>query len=259
LVAPLAQRLARADDQLKPLASGLDLYQEASKTVPAALGATQPQAYLLLLPNPTELRPAGGYSGAVGTLTFNHGDPVFKIGDQYSLNGHYKEHFDVPPTIGRYLHYANNSFEIGDSLWDPDFPSSARLGMRMYQSATGIATVGEVAIDPYALADLLAITGPIEVKPYGSFDSSNILNKLNVLINVDNASKDSIGLIGEAVFGRVIAQPPAKWADLAKALQKDVLSRHIQVFASESGLEGLVERGQAAGQLQGRARLHGDP
>lgn len=190
--------------------------------------------------------------GAVGQLTFTEGNPSVRVVDQYSLNGHYRDVFPIPSTIGRYLHFDRNSFEIGDSGWDPNFPASAQLAQKMYASAKDTQTAGAVSIDPYAIQALLAVTGPVDIPPYGSFDSTDFLSKLNVIVNVDTSAtggKAALGPVSQAVFAQLLAAPPSKWADLARALQDSVRRRHIQVYADRPQLEELARTAGISGAL----------
>src|SRR5207253_10944470 len=141
--------------------------------------ASGQRSYLLLFPNPDELRPIGGFVGAVGTITFSAGTPAaVEVRGEEALDGRYGQRFAIPPALGRRLSFPNDSLDIGDAGWDPDYPTSAQLSEQMYRSATGRAVDGTIAVDPYAIATLLRVTGPIEVTPYGTFTADNFFSRL---------------------------------------------------------------------------------
>ena len=128
LAAPLAARLETAIRELGPVSAQAAAWSTAAHFMPAALGDLRPMTYLVLLQNPSELRPSGGLIGSVGTLTVAHGTPTqLDIRDYDTLNRLFKERFPVPDPLGRYLDFYANSLELGDAGWDPDFPASASI------------------------------------------------------------------------------------------------------------------------------------
>src|SRR5207248_1339780 len=185
LLPPLAGAVAGISRQLDPAAAAAHQAALAAALAPAALGATAPKTYLVLLPNPSELRPTGGFSGQVGSVTISNGkitDLVLQKDAVYVAQ--LKQSFPPPGQEGTYLSFPNNQVGIGDAGWDPDFPTSAKTEEAMFLSATGTQVEGTVSIDPYLLSSLLAVTGPVDVPGYGTFNSANLFSQLNILVNV---------------------------------------------------------------------------
>src|SRR5438309_1455622 len=84
---------ARRREALRRLArprAYVDAASAAAAYLPAILGASGQRSYLLLFPNPDELRPIGGFVGAVGTITFSAGTPAaVEIRGEEALDGRY--------------------------------------------------------------------------------------------------------------------------------------------------------------------------
>ena len=244
IAAPLASRLEAAIRELGPVSAQAAAWSLAAHFLPAALGDSRPMTYLVLLQNPSELRPSGGLIGSVGTLTVSHGSPTqLDIRDYDTLNRLFKERFPVPDPLGRYLAFYNNSLELGDAGWDPDFPSTARLAEAMYASAVPTDLQGTIAIDPYAVSALLQVSGPVEVPGYGSFSAGDFFERLNTIVNarVDTAvGKRILPMVAQKVLESVLAQPVSSWPALLSLVQAQSAGRHIQIYLHDTGAENAL-------------------
>jgi hypothetical protein len=227
-----------------------------AKLLPGLLGAAGPKTYLVILANPSELRPAGGFAGEIGTATFDHGKLTkLNLRDMYELSPLFRDKFPPQGQLGTYLSFNNNQTDIGDAGWDPDFPSSARLQEKMFTSATGQQLDGAISLDPYLIASLLKVTGPIDVPGLGTtFDSENLFLRLNVLANIDYASptggKKVLPGIATVIISKILAQPPSRWGLFAAALQDAVNGGHLQVSVHDTALEAQLHALHADGALQ---------
>jgi uncharacterized protein DUF4012 len=240
LLSPLERQVRAAVRQLEPADRQVAAAAEAARYLPSAMGDQSPKSYLLLFPNPSELRPAGGFVGSVCIVTVNHGSPsrLEVHGEEY-YNGHYKSRFAIPAGLGSQLKYANNSLEIGDAGWDPHFPSSAALSEQMLESASGQKVDGTVAVDPYAVAALLNVTGPVEAAPYGSFTSDNFFSRVNQIVNVDSGptgGKKALPIISQAIVQHLFSAPADRWPQLLAISQREARSRHIQFFFHDQAI-----------------------
>ena len=235
LMASAAVTLAAAVDQA-------DGFTRAARLVPPALGDPTPRTYLLVLPNPTELRPDGGYAGIVGTITFDHGAPTaINLIDEITLLDRYKVVEPVPPAMAQHMVISNNTLSIADAGWDPDLPTSAPVMEKLWVSATGQPVDGTMLVDPYAIQALLKITGPVTVPGYGAFTGDDFLARINVLINSAKASKTTaVPAISAQVLKALLSQPGATYPKLASAIVEQGRERHIQVFAHERGVEAAL-------------------
>ena len=231
VVGPLGQKLRLAVTLLDQMAGEARIGLVASKFAPNAIGGTRPQTYLVLLPNPSELRPAGGFSGVIGTVVMSGGAPTtVEVKNQETFNPNIKKPVAVPATLGRYLKMYKNQLEIGDVGWDPDFPTTARTAEQMFQSATGRTVDGTLSIDPYAIAAMLSVTGPVDVAPYGVFQSDNFFSKLNVIVNAStgpNTGKGVLAPVSEAVLKKILNSPAADWPRLFEVFRQQADERHL--------------------------------
>lgn len=254
LIGPLRIQLESARTQLRPVADALHSGSIAARLVPAALGANGVKTYLILLPNPSELRPTGGFTGEVGRISIDHGRVTeLVIQREEDITAQYHQRFPPQGQAGTYLSFANNQWDIGDAGWDPDFPTSVKLQETMYSSATGRQLDGTISADPYLVSALLTVTGPIDLPGYGTFDSNNLYVRTNVIANVETgplSGKGVLPLLAKTIIAKVLAQPADRWPQLGSILQDGAVHRHLQVVVHEPQLEAELHRQRFDGALQ---------
>lgn len=241
VVPPLAGQARSLIATFQPVRDQARLGALAATYAPDALGATQPRSYLVLLPNSSELRPAGGFSGSIATVVMDKGSPTnLEVKNQETFNPKITKHVDPPYPLGRYLKFFKNSLEIGDAGWDPDFPSTAKTSEALFTSAGGRAVDGTLSVDPYAISAMLEVTGPVDVPDYGRFTSADFLPRLNFIVNASTApgsGKQALSPIGQAVVRHILTAPAAQFPGLIKAFQEQSEARHIQVSLHNPSLD----------------------
>jgi Protein of unknown function (DUF4012) len=253
LLPQLGSRVGAALALLRPAARDARNADEIARLVPAALGSAGAKTYLVVLPNPSELRPTGGFSGDVGSITISQGvitDFSLHTDAYYILK--FKDKFPPQGQEGAYLSFLDGQVGIGDAGWDPDFPSSAKRQEAMFKSATGVQVAGTISIDPYLLSALLKVTGPVNVPPYGQFNSDNVFPQLNYLVNVPhvpNGGQQAVPPIARAILAKLLAAPPSQWPALATAVQASVEQGHLQVAADDPALTSALHAAHADGSL----------
>jgi hypothetical protein len=254
LLGPLRTQITRAQAIAGPAGDTAHGGSEAAKLLPGLLGAAGPKTYLVLLANPSELRPSGGFAGEIGTATFDHGALTnLVLRDVSEFSPMYRDRFPPHGQLGTYLSFLKNQVDIGDAGWDPDFPTSARLQERMFTSATGEKLDGTLSVDPYLIASLLKVTGPVLVPGHGTFDSDNFFLRINVLANLDaspTGGKKALPAIAKVIIAKILAQPPSQWVQLANHLQDGLSQRHLQISVHDSAQDAQLRALRADGSLQ---------
>jgi hypothetical protein len=260
LVPPLASQVRSALNRLRAAHDAVALLSGVAAYLPAAAGKSGSRSYLLLFVNPSELRPAGGFVGVFGTMTVGDGTPsAFAVGSTTDLESLSKTRYPIPRALGTRLTLVNSSLDLADAGWDPDYPTSARLSEQIYQSATGRAVDGTIALDPYAIAALLKVTGPVEVAPYGRFDDQNFFSKLDTIVNVrrDPASgKKALGPISQAILQRLVEAPADKWMAALSTSKEQAAARHIQLFMHDPTLASAAHGAGFDGSIAATADGH---
>lgn len=155
----ISQPATLLNQYLSQMISGIQLAQ----SLPPLLGQESPQTYLILMQNSDELRPTGGYITAAGHITFDRGEIVeFVMQDSYAVD-QLSEAYPYPPEP-LYQYMAADYWVLRDASWSPDFPTTARTAIELYQLGQGISAKGVIALDQQALPYVLRAFGPVEVE-----------------------------------------------------------------------------------------------
>ncbi len=162
LIPPAAEEVDRADVTIEEFASRIDLASVLAEELPALLGRDEPQAYLILVTNPAEARRGGGIVGAFVDLTIDGGSlSVARVGRETELNWASSppplDGDDYPSSFlsGEPHRFVQNWTETTD-------PSvTARAAMELYPAMGGRSVDGVITVDPWALAAVLELAGPI--------------------------------------------------------------------------------------------------
>jgi hypothetical protein len=166
VVAPLRTRLDDVAVEVGDLASETELAQLALADVPPLLGADGPRRYLVMVGNPAEGRDFGGFMGGWALLWVNDGAiGLEESGTPRELYGSEPTRqppspsSDFPPSFidmapGRYTQNWTSS---------PDLDVVAAAATNLMEANGRGHIDGVIYADPAALAEFVALTGPIAV------------------------------------------------------------------------------------------------
>jgi len=149
--------------------------------VPVFLGFSEPQTYLVLFLNNTELRPGGGFIGTYATIRVDKGSiQILALDGTENLdrNAPATWHQEPPLPIQTYLGLDRWFFR--DSNWSPDFRESAERALAFYTAEGGIGAEdidGVIGITATVLEALLRVVGPVTVEGI-TFTDENIIETL---------------------------------------------------------------------------------
>jgi hypothetical protein len=149
-------RLGAARESARKSAAAMDM-------LPSVLGTRREGRYLLAFQALGEARGTGGLIGFYGVLHASRGRlELGRIGPISELASEPIKNVEGPRWFER--RYASLS---GLRLWQsanlsPDFPAVAQVLLNMYEAVAGQPLDGVIAMDPVALQELLAATGPIQ-------------------------------------------------------------------------------------------------
>jgi hypothetical protein len=248
LIGPVAPARRTAEEELRRLNESIHAASSLLQGLPEFLGAEGPRRYFFGAQNPAELRGTGGLIGAYSILRMDDGR--FHFGPFVPIHSLPAPRLDqVPPPNVDYA--ANYDRFRGDGrFWTainvmPDFPSVAQAILNSYGVATGERLDGVILADPFALAALLAASGPVELPGYDVLiDADSVVpfttNGGYSLLTDSTARKRLLGDVARAAFARFIAQPSADLEDLKQLLQA-AAERHLLAYSENRRMqEGLL-------------------
>ncbi len=265
LASPIRSALVPFADRLPVLAQSLDDVAPLLEIGVPLAGPDGPSRLFLLLQNADELRPAGGFIGTIGTVTFDGGDLAeFNFDDVYNVDrrveGIWKE---IPPApIRDRLGVA--AWYLRDSNWSPDFPTSADRALDFYLResslggqpvATPPATV--MALEPGFFSAILSLTGPVTVG--GTvFTADNFFERLEFAVESDfknqgipvERRKEIVAQVGATVLDRLKQLPAYRWPELIHLVRTALDQKQVLIFSHDRDLEATLD----ARGWSGRAR-----
>lgn len=158
------------------------------------LGSPKVHHIMVMLQNPSEIRPAGGFLGSYIDLSIKDGKIMeLDVHDVNDADRTFNQKF-VPPEPVQLI---AKKFTIADSNWFFDFPTSARTVLQfidstdLYKDREG-GFDGVVALSPTVVSDLLALTGPLALGDGGKvIDKNNFILEIQKDIQTNRASGES--------------------------------------------------------------------
>ena len=252
---PLWWPLSRSQDQL--ITSGRSVLTGARQglvvggALHEALGSGHHQ-YLILLGNPAEERPGGGFIGLIGLLQSQDGrlgTTTFR--DSYFRPSQVKDRI-APRPLDAHL-FVGRPWELPDSNWSADFPTSAADVASFYRGETGQDVDGVISLSTTTIGELLRLIGPVPVPGSAQIVTpDNILRELSSIANQirpGDLGKSYLVSFGHELMQRVQQVKGAQLPALAKVLGRATGTRDLVLWMRSPSLQSLLTAHDASGQL----------
>src|SRR5579875_3892061 len=238
------------------------------------LGVDEPRTFLVQTMDRAELRPTGGFTGQYGELTISGGRVApFTLKDISLI-----EYADNSPTLGNlapsqyrsWWPFAN--WGLRDSNLSADFPTSARIAIRLYKYEVGQQVDGVISFTPFLLEHVLNIIGPIPVPAYHVvITAQNLEQELHYYqqnnqgiyqqiitqpgVTSTSARKRFTALLAQLIIQKVRQAPPSQLLAIGHELLHDLKTRDLEVYFTNPQVEGLLEQYGDAAQMD-RSTTH---
>jgi Protein of unknown function (DUF4012) len=251
LLQPVADPLASFATQVDQALPEAVLARDALNDAPALLGAHHDRHYLILFTNPAESRFLGGFTGSYGVLVAHAGKVSFTVGNRIS---------QLFPDRSKVLHLPSdpvyraryNQYDPADNLQNltvsPDMPTDAEVTRSLFHQYYGSNLDGVFVVDPYALAALLKLTGPVSVKglaePLTAANAARYLIHDQYLIygSSHDDRKDVLSEAGKATFKALTSRHLPGPRDVGNALGPVVAQKRLLFYPFASELRPLFAR-----------------
>lgn len=219
LVDELDDRIAELYDDLVAQQDDVANARVAVERAPAMLGADDPRVYFLAFTTPSESRGLGGFMGNWAEITVDEGRlEVTEFGRTRDLAGGDPVKTLEPPDAaflelyGAALWGDVSTLRAGPAVWSnitvsPHFPSVGGLIAQLYPQSVGRDLDGVVAMDVFAVAKLMEITGSVELPNGVVLDADNATDYLlrEQYITDDNAERiDNLEYVAQAATERLL-------------------------------------------------------
>jgi len=163
----LGSRLTSVDDELAATALDIDLANHGTAVLPDMFGANGLRRYMLLFVQPAESREFGGFVGAYGLLEADQGR--FVLTESGSVN---TDLGSGPATFTDPGAFPESYVFSGPSLRPQNLTATANLStiaaairelIPQWREDPDFDIDGVITIDPYALAGMIELTGPLQI------------------------------------------------------------------------------------------------
>jgi hypothetical protein len=258
LLEPVQSRLAQLDSQVTGAQASASLAAQLVKVAPSLLGGDGVHHYFVAFMQPAESRGLDGLVASYGELTADQGHlTLTRSGDISELNsllvaaggGHLTGPADY---LARYGAFGPQD-RFQDLSYAPDLPTVADVIQQLYHQAGGGPIDGVLALDPYGLANLIALTGPIEVPGLGELTSANAASELiagqyatfapNQQTQVHDYLQDALRIEFHQLTSGSLPGPRA----LSEALDPAVRQGRIQFWSFDKSDQPVLRRLGLAG------------
>lgn len=174
-VALLRDARTQLQDQTAEITGLLENTALAARLAPSMMGADGPRTYFMGFQTNAEARGTGGLLGGFGVLRFDNGAAtVDTLGANTELDMRFTP-VDLGAEFNETYGYANPFGDFRNSNMSSHFPYAAQIWKSMWAQQTGMTVDGVIALDPFALSDILGAVGPITMSDGERVTKDNVV------------------------------------------------------------------------------------
>jgi len=259
LLPPVNARVADFTAQMDAVGPEIETASMALDRLPDMLGATTPRSYLVEFTSESESRFLGGFVGSYSVLTADHGrlslaqsESVGTLNRKLGPDSNYEAPIEFRNLYDRFhpQAFAQN--------WtvSPDLPSDVSMVAQLFAQATGVRIDGVIVVDPFGLASLLKLTGPIRVDGISvTLTSQNAAEYLLHGQYLEFAGqrderRDHLADVGKRAFDQLLRSSKTTYREVGRALGPAVTDGNIRFSALDPGAQSLLDRLGMTGRFQ---------
>ncbi|MDO8516196.1 MAG: DUF4012 domain-containing protein [bacterium] len=216
----------------------------------------KPHHIAVFFANTSEMRPAGGFLGSYADLEIADASvAAFTVHDINDVDRLFKPNF-VPPVP---LQGLEKAWRIADANWFFDVPTSARkvldfMDMSDLSKASSTHFEGAIFISPRVVGDLLALTGPIELKNASvTITTDNFLKIIQGKVQVGQESRDPypkkiLSELAPLILEKITRLAEGEQGALLENAIQWINARDLLVYAGSSELQGMLDNYNVSGR-----------
>lgn len=251
-----SSRLGPYRDQLKALGpqlgyavDALEALQGLGPDLDWLLGLDGQRRFLLVLQNPFELRPTGGFMGLICVLRVEQAQPGIEdcqTSEAYATPA--PQGVEMPSPYGRYLRFGN--YYLRDANWSPDFPTTAKRIQEFWAWNGQSPLDGVIATDLYALAPLVSASGSIELDDGTKVGQKGVLDTLLTRYYDGRVRRDKAGIseMLPSMLDQMLRADAGSSGRLLQSLGTIITQRHLLVAINKPAVMAvLAEHGWDGG------------
>jgi hypothetical protein len=260
LVAELATALDDLRGEVAAAAHSTATTAQITRRLPALLGADGPRHFFVGVLGNSEARATGGIIGSSGVLTTDGGHldlgPMQRTAELNTAAD--RSLTDVDEYVARYGRYEPQRTWQNVTM-SPDGPSVARVVEQLYPQSTGQAVDGVVLVDPFGLAALVRLVGPVHVDGWPTDITAASLP--DILLHDQYVAfprperVDFLGEVANVVFDRLTTGVLPSPARMAAVLGPVLQDGHLVLHSPDDAEQALFADLRVDGAMP---PVHGD-
>lgn len=212
------------------------------------------ETVLLLLQNQNEPRSTGGFVGSLAFLHFEGNRLRWDFSDIYALDRLIPLESQKPAP--QFFHNLSTTISLRDANFWPDFPTTAKAYRTFLKAADQPAPDTIMAINLHFVENLLKITGPLELQPWGlTADENNIDLVLQFLVESKASgrfeAKKPVEVFAKTLLGKLSQAESAmlqRWAEVD--WRSFIERKNLLAHANNRSLQRLFTKWKLDGSLQ---------
>ncbi|HEX9885632.1 MAG TPA: DUF4012 domain-containing protein, partial [Longimicrobiales bacterium] len=251
LFGPVREAVDTAREELASRARLARTAATLSELLPPFLGDPTPRRYLVVMQNLSDPRGSGGFPGNYAVLTATDGRigleglaPTTTLGTVPPI--------DAPKEVAtRYARFGALT-HFTAATYPPDFPTSARLLIAMWEAAGRPPVDGVISVDPVWMSYVLSAVGPVDTPfwpgPITAQSVTDVLLRRTFETPSQTESNLIQGALGMALWQAILERPLPAQA-FGEAMARAARERHLQVFSADPAEERALDALGASGRF----------
>lgn len=239
-----------------PLQVDLTRFEEFLGSFLSWFQSETPHYIVILLQNPSEMRPAGGFLGSYAEAVVRRGNiETVDIHDINEVDRGLTRNI-VPPEP---LQAIVTRWKTADANWFFDFSDSAKKVIEFIEGSSlykdrGIMFDGAVALSPKVVGDLLKLTGPINLKEYHlTVDASNFLVEIQKQVQQGQEKKSTypkqvLEKLAPALLSKLAALPDSEKQQIFPLIQNWLEKKDAMAYFKDARFEKFFDEYGWAGK-----------
>ncbi|MEU9009422.1 DUF4012 domain-containing protein [Streptomyces sp. NPDC048479] len=244
--------------QLDRMAPAVENAATGARLLPQMLGADGPRRYLVMFQNPAEARGTGGMPGAFAMLTADRGAlKLTHFGSDAEMVGAHPE-VDLGAEFATMYGRGDAVNTWANSNMSPHFPYAARIWSATWLYQSGERVDGVLALDPGALARLLAASGQARTTDGTVVSADNVVDiseRTNYMTYPDPLKRKAFLLdVARAAAGRLMtaAEDPQLRPSLLLGLYELLGNGQVTAWSAHAKEQQELESRPVGGSLPQR-------
>lgn len=245
--------LGRAREEIVTASGTADKAISLLALLPGLAGEEEARGYLVAFQSPSEARGGGGLIGVYGILTARDGRLVLQhVGPIEELVSGFERAVDAPRWFEDLYGNFRGTKEFRMANMSPHFPTTAQLWLEMYRRSSGVSLDGVIALDPFALGELTAGTGPLSAEGWDrQIDKENVRRVLlhDVYRHFDlkeRIQNEYLRRLIDVLWER-LEDPDLRVAAALRGLAEATTKQRVKIFSVDPDEQALLAELGAAG------------